>query len=98
MASTSAIFSDENLHRIVQKNGKIDGRRNYQSLLRPLSICEKAYTKQYITEMRTLAEELVNGTAPKATPHPQKVSIGSDNPMMVTLGEATIVFDPDHIK
>lgn len=59
---------------------------------------KKAYTKQYITEMRALAEALVNGTAPKATPHPQKVSIGSDNPMMVTLGEATIVFDSDHIK
>ena len=59
---------------------------------------KKAYTKQYITEMRTLAEALVNGTAPKATPHPQKVSIGSEDPMMVTLGEATIVFDPDHIK
>jgi len=59
---------------------------------------KKAYSKQYITEMRTLAEALVNGTAPKATPHPQKVSIGSENPMMVTLGEATIVFDPDHIK
>jgi len=59
---------------------------------------KKAYTKQYITQMRTLAEELVNGTAPKATPHPQKVSIGSENPMMVTLGEATIVFDPEHIK
>ena len=59
---------------------------------------KKAYTKQYITEMRTLAEELVNGTAPKATPHPQKVSIGSENPMMVTLGEATIVFDSEHIK
>jgi hypothetical protein len=59
---------------------------------------KKAYNKQYITEMRTLAEELVNGTAPKATPHPQKVSIGSDHPMMVTLGEATIVFDPEHIK
>jgi glyoxylase-like metal-dependent hydrolase (beta-lactamase superfamily II) len=59
---------------------------------------KKAYNKQYITEMRTLAEELVNGTAPKAVPHPQKVSIGCDHPMMVTLGEATIVFDPEHIK
>ena len=59
---------------------------------------KKAYDKQYITEMRTLAEKLVNGTAPKAEPHPQKVSIGSANPMMVTLGGATIVFDPDHIK
>lgn len=59
---------------------------------------KKAYDKQYITEMRTLAEQLVNGTAPKAEPHPQKVSIGSQNPMMVTLGGATIVFDPEHIK
>ena len=59
---------------------------------------KKAYNKQYITEMRTLAEALVNGTAPEAKPHPQKVSIGSDHPMMVTLGEATIVFDPEHIK
>jgi len=48
--------------------------------------------------MRTLAEALVDGTAPEAKPHPQKVSIGSDHPMMVTLGEATIVFDPEHIK
>ncbi len=59
---------------------------------------KKAYDKQYITEMRQLAEALVNGTAPEAKPHPQKVSIGSDHPMMVTLGEATIVFDPEHIK
>lgn len=59
---------------------------------------KKAYNKQYITEMRTLAEALVNGTAPEAKPHPQKVSIGSDHPMMVTLGEATIVYDPEHIK
>lgn len=59
---------------------------------------KKAYNKQYITEMRTLAQQLVNGTAPKAEPHPQKVSIGSDHPMMVTLGGATIVFDPEHIN
>lgn len=59
---------------------------------------KKAYNKQYITEMRQLAEALDNGTAPKATPHPQKVSIGSENPMMVTQGGATIVFDPEHIK
>lgn len=59
---------------------------------------KKAYDKTYITEMRSLAEALVNGTAPKATPHLQKVSIACDNPMMVTQGEATIVFDPEHIK
>ena len=59
---------------------------------------KKAYDKPYITQMRTLAQMLVSGTAPTATPHPQKVSIGSQNPMMVTLGEATIVFDQKHIK
>jgi hydroxyacylglutathione hydrolase len=59
---------------------------------------KKAYNKAYITEMRTLAEALINGTAPEAKPHPQKVSIGSANPMMVTLGGATIVYDPEHIK
>lgn len=59
---------------------------------------KKAYDKHYITEMRALAEALINETAPKAEPHPQKVSIGSQNPLMVTQGEATIVFDKDHIK
>jgi hypothetical protein len=59
---------------------------------------KKAYDKAYITEMRQLAEALINGTAPEAKPHPQKVSIGAENPMMVTLGGATIVYDPEHIK
>ena len=36
---------------------------------------KKAYNKQYITEMRTLAEALVNGTAPEAKPHPQKCQL-----------------------
>ena len=48
--------------------------------------------------MRKLAESIINGTAPEAKPHPQKVSIGSQNPLMVTLGEATIVYDAEHIK
>lgn len=59
---------------------------------------KKAYNKHYITEMRQLAEAIINGTAPEAKPHPQKVSIGSQNPLMVTLGEATIVYDAEHIK
>jgi glyoxylase-like metal-dependent hydrolase (beta-lactamase superfamily II) len=59
---------------------------------------KKAYSKQYITEMRQLAEAIINGTAPEAKPHPQKVSIGSQNPLMVTLGEATIVYDAEQIK
>ncbi|MFY9152055.1 MAG: MBL fold metallo-hydrolase [Prolixibacteraceae bacterium] len=59
---------------------------------------KKAYDKGYITEMRQLAEVLIAGNAPEATPHPQKVSIACDHPMMVTLGAATIVYDPEHIK
>jgi hydroxyacylglutathione hydrolase len=59
---------------------------------------KKAFDKQYINDMLSLAEGLVNGNAPKAIPHTQKVSIGCQNPMMVTQGEATIVFDPEHIK
>lgn len=59
---------------------------------------KKAYDKAYIIEMRQLAEALINGTAPEAKPHPQKVSIGCENPMMVTVGGATIVYDPEHIK
>ncbi|NEW84125.1 MAG: hypothetical protein GZ094_17390 [Mariniphaga sp.] len=51
--------------------------------------------------MRVVSQQLGRNdqlTAPKATPHPQKVSIGSGNPMMVTLGDATIVYDPDHLQ
>ena len=59
---------------------------------------KKAYDKSYITDMRTLAESLLNGTAPKATPHTQQASIAGKNPMMVTKGEANIVFDPEHLK
>jgi glyoxylase-like metal-dependent hydrolase (beta-lactamase superfamily II) len=59
---------------------------------------KKAYDKSYITDMRKLAESLLFGTAPEAKPHPQKVSIGCENPMMVTLGQATIVYDPEHLK
>ena len=59
---------------------------------------KKAYDKAYITEMRQVAEALINGTAPEAKPHPQKVSIGCENPMMVTMGGATIVYDPEKIN
>ncbi len=55
---------------------------------------QKPYDKSYITAMRELAEALQNGTAPEAKPYAQKV--GCDNPMYVTYGPATIVFDPDY--
>ena len=57
---------------------------------------KKAYDKSYITTMRQLAEALINGTAPEAQPYSPKV--GCTNPMSVTSGPATIVFDPDYLK
>ncbi len=59
---------------------------------------KKAYDRKYITDMRTLAEQLLNGTAPTPVPHTQKVAIAGKNPMMVTLNEATIVYDPEHLQ
>lgn len=59
---------------------------------------KKAYDKSYLTDMRKLAEAMVNGTAPKAEEYNIKVGIGTQNPMIVTLGQAGIVYDPDHIK
>jgi glyoxylase-like metal-dependent hydrolase (beta-lactamase superfamily II) len=57
-----------------------------------------AYDKSYIVAMRKLAESLNNGTALDAKPFATKVSIGCDNPMIVTNGIASIVYDPEHIK
>jgi hypothetical protein len=57
---------------------------------------KKPFEKSYITTMRHLAEGLINGTGPEAQPYAQKV--GCPNPMSVTSGEATIVFDPDYLK
>jgi len=59
---------------------------------------KKAFNKSYITEMRQLAEELSKGTAPEGKPYPNKVSIGTQNPMITTKGSASIVYDPDHIN
>ena len=59
---------------------------------------KKAYDKSYITEMRQLAEELSKGTAPKGKSYPTKVPIGAKNPMIITKGEASIVYDPEKIN
>jgi hypothetical protein len=48
--------------------------------------------------MRELAEELYNGTVPEVKPYPTKLSIGTQNPMIATKGQASIVFDPDKLK
>lgn len=59
---------------------------------------KKAFDKNYMTEMRQLAEELSKGTAPEGKPYPTKVGIGTQNPMITTKGSASIVYDPDHIN
>ncbi len=59
---------------------------------------KKAYDKSYITDMRKLAESLDSGTQKDAKPFDRKVSIGCDHPMIATLGPASIVYDPEHIK
>ena len=57
---------------------------------------KKPYDKSYITAMRQLAEMLINNTAPEAKPYSPKA--GCANPMFVTNGPATIVFDPDNLN
>ena len=57
---------------------------------------KKPYDKSYIIAMRELAEALINNTAPEAKPYSSKV--GCANPMFVTNGPATIVFDPDNLN
>ncbi len=59
---------------------------------------KKAYDKSYMTDMRTLAEKLSEGTAPKGEPYPIKTPVGSQNPMITTLGSAMIVYDPENIN
>jgi hydroxyacylglutathione hydrolase len=60
------------------------------------SYVKKPFDKSYITEMRQLALALIDGTATEAQPYTPK--IGCANPMSVTSGQATIVFDPDNLK
>ncbi len=57
---------------------------------------KKPFDKSYITAMRQLSEALINGTAPIAQPYSPKA--GCANPMSVTSGPATIVFDPDNLN
>jgi hydroxyacylglutathione hydrolase len=59
---------------------------------------KSALDKDYIITMKKLAESIDNGTAKNAEPYPRKVSIGCDNPMIVSEGKVAIVYDPDHVK
>jgi glyoxylase-like metal-dependent hydrolase (beta-lactamase superfamily II) len=57
-----------------------------------------ALDKSYIDSMIELATGLKNGNAPESKPYDIKVSIGGDNPMLSTLGQAGIVYDPEMLK
>lgn len=59
---------------------------------------KKAYGKSYIQSMLQLAEAIDTGKAPDPTPYPNRVSIGGAHPMITTLGEASIVYDPDFVR
>ncbi len=59
---------------------------------------KKAFSKSYMTDMRQLAEELSKGNTKEAKPYPTKVPIGAKNPMIITKGEASIVYDPENIN
>jgi hydroxyacylglutathione hydrolase len=56
------------------------------------------YKKDYIVAMRELAEELYNGTVPESKPYPTKLSVGTQTPMIVTKGQASIVYDPERLR
>ncbi len=58
---------------------------------------KKAFDKSYLTDMKILAESLVNGNAPEAKKFEMILPIGAQNPMIVTQGQASIVYDPEHI-
>lgn len=59
---------------------------------------KKAYDKRYVVAMRELAESLSNGTAPESKRFSQRISIGGNQPMTVTQGQVTIVYDAEHLK
>jgi glyoxylase-like metal-dependent hydrolase (beta-lactamase superfamily II) len=57
----------------------------------------KALDKSYLTSMWKLAEALYKGEV-QPRPYHIKVSIGPENPMIVTNGKASIVYDPEILK
>jgi hydroxyacylglutathione hydrolase len=59
---------------------------------------KKYYTRDYIDDMLYLAEALDNGTQTGVQPYATKLSSGTKTPMIVTKGEASIVYDPDRLK
>lgn len=58
---------------------------------------KKAFDKTYITAMRELAEGLEKEDFASLNPKPYDQKIGCKNPMIVTKGEASIVYNPEDI-
>lgn len=60
---------------------------------------KKAYDRSYIEDMEKLAILIDQGKQPTPQPHPNRIpGMGAKNPMMSTLGQATIVYDPENLK
>lgn len=55
---------------------------------------QKAFDKSYLVNMLELAEAIQKGNIADAKPYPNRASIGPANPMKISKGEASIVFDP----
>lgn len=59
---------------------------------------KKAFDKTYISNMRQLAAELSKGAALETEDYPTHIGIGAPKPKMVSLGEASIVYDSEKIN
>ena len=59
---------------------------------------KKAFDKTYISNMRQLAEQLSKGVALDAEDYPMHIGVGASKPKMVSLGEASIVYDSENIN
>jgi glyoxylase-like metal-dependent hydrolase (beta-lactamase superfamily II) len=59
---------------------------------------KKAYDKSYIADMLKVAEGLENGTISDAKEYPVRIPIGPEKPMIATVGQASIVYDQEHLR
>jgi len=59
---------------------------------------KKAFDKTYISNMRKLAEQLSKGVALEAEDYPMDFGGGARKPKMVSLGEASIVYNSEKIN
>ncbi len=60
---------------------------------------KSALSQSYMDDMYNLAVMIDKGTEPEPRPHPfRNPDVCADNPMMTTLGQATIVYDPEVMR